>query len=218
MIVSMVLCPFSVSGPVLHDPVSGFSVSLCALSLVSLSISLAVLVSLCSCLSMSVSVCASVCLMALFLCPCLFVCVPDPLCVSVSVFLSFHIPVSLRVPISLCLHLCLPASPCLSPGAIQSFAGFADYFTAMAQEGWFPLLCVGLRPQWENHHLQDLQDSYGQEWVSPVTPSFPMLPTQSIPDTQTLCQFRGKGLSCYRLELQTPASAGPSCRWVPSLP
>ncbi|XP_074171832.1 potassium-transporting ATPase alpha chain 1 isoform X2 [Rhinolophus sinicus] len=50
-------------------------------------------------------------------------------------------------------------------GAIQSFAGFADYFTAMAQEGWFPLLCVGLRPQWENHHLQDLQDSYGQEWT-----------------------------------------------------
>ncbi|KAG3255855.1 ATPase H+/K+ transporting alpha subunit [Ictidomys tridecemlineatus] len=50
-------------------------------------------------------------------------------------------------------------------GAIQSFAGFADYFTAMAQEGWFPLLCVGLRPQWEDHHLQDLQDSYGQEWT-----------------------------------------------------
>lgn len=42
----------------------------------------------------------------------------------------------------------------------------------MAQEGWFPLLCVGLRPYWENHHLQDLQDSYGQEWVSPrPTPS-----------------------------------------------
>ena len=35
----------------------------------------------------------------------------------------------------------------------------------MAQEGWFPLLCVGLRSQWENVHLQDLQDSYGQEWV-----------------------------------------------------
>ncbi|XP_068384567.1 potassium-transporting ATPase alpha chain 1 isoform X1 [Eschrichtius robustus] len=50
-------------------------------------------------------------------------------------------------------------------GAIQSFAGFTDYFTAMAQEGWFPLLCVGLRPYWEDHHLQDLQDSYGQEWT-----------------------------------------------------
>lgn len=60
--------------------------------------------------------------------------------------------------------LFLPPPTC--PGAIQSFAGFTDYFTAMAQEGWFPLLCVGLRAQWENDHLQDLQDSYGQEWVS----------------------------------------------------
>lgn len=75
------------------------------------------------------------------------------------------------VPVSLTMYVSLPL-----PGAIQSFAGFTDYFTAMAQEGWFPLLCVGLRPQWENHHLQDLQDSYGQEWVSPMTPSFPMLP------------------------------------------
>uniref|UniRef100_A0A8C7HHS3 Sodium/potassium-transporting ATPase subunit alpha n=1 Tax=Oncorhynchus kisutch TaxID=8019 RepID=A0A8C7HHS3_ONCKI len=49
-------------------------------------------------------------------------------------------------------------------GAIQSFAGFTDYFTAMAQEGWYPLLCVGLRSHWEDVHLQDLQDSYGQEW------------------------------------------------------
>lgn len=68
----------------------------------------------------------------------------------------------------LCLSPSLFPHSCVSPspGAIQSFAGFADYFTAMAQEGWFPLLCVGLRPQWEDHHLQDLQDSYGQEWVS----------------------------------------------------
>lgn len=38
----------------------------------------------------------------------------------------------------------------------------------MAQEGWFPLMCVGLRSQWEDVHLQDLQDSYGQEWVGRV--------------------------------------------------
>uniref|UniRef100_A0A8C5FDB4 Sodium/potassium-transporting ATPase subunit alpha n=1 Tax=Gadus morhua TaxID=8049 RepID=A0A8C5FDB4_GADMO len=50
-------------------------------------------------------------------------------------------------------------------GAIQSFAGFTDYFTAMAQEGWYPLMCVGLRAHWENVHLQDMQDSYGQEWT-----------------------------------------------------
>lgn len=50
-------------------------------------------------------------------------------------------------------------------GAIQSFAGFTDYFVAMAQEGWWPLLCLGLRPRWEDTHEQELQDSYGQQWV-----------------------------------------------------
>ncbi|XP_039583442.1 potassium-transporting ATPase alpha chain 1-like, partial [Passer montanus] len=50
-------------------------------------------------------------------------------------------------------------------GAIQSFAGFVDYFVAMAQEGWWPLLVLGLRPRWEDAHEQELQDSYGQQWV-----------------------------------------------------
>ncbi|XP_078511557.1 potassium-transporting ATPase alpha chain 1 [Lissotriton helveticus] len=50
-------------------------------------------------------------------------------------------------------------------GVIQSFAGFADYFTVMAQEGWYPEYCLGLRAQWENTKLQDLEDSYGQEWT-----------------------------------------------------
>uniref|UniRef100_A0A493TXP5 Cation-transporting P-type ATPase C-terminal domain-containing protein n=5 Tax=Anas TaxID=8835 RepID=A0A493TXP5_ANAPP len=50
-------------------------------------------------------------------------------------------------------------------GAIQSFAGFTDYFVAMAQEGWWPLLCLGLRPRWEDTHEQELQDSYGQQWT-----------------------------------------------------
>ena len=27
-------------------------------------------------------------------------------------------------------------------------------------------MCIGLRGQWEDVHLQDLQDGYGQEWVS----------------------------------------------------
>lgn len=98
-----------------------------------------------------------------------------------------HLPFVLGVCLFCSCHFqCLR----LPPGAIQSFAGFTDYFTAMAQEGWFPLLCVGLRPQWEDHHLQDLQDSYGQEWVSTFVPSMwpPLIPpcvtkfSPSIPD------------------------------------
>lgn len=85
-------------------------------------------------------------------------------------------------------------------GAIQSFAGFTDYFTAMAQEGWFPLLCVGLRPQWEDHHLQDLQDSYGQEWVRPC-PSPSHIPVPWCPVLPTSCVARSLphvGLSSAR--------------------
>lgn len=109
--------------------------------------------------------------------------------------LSFHVPVWVSISVSPC-HFSCPS------GAIQSFAGFTDYFTAMAQEGWFPLLCVGLRPYWENHHLQDLQDSYGQEWVSPspsspshgsLISSCPLVTelSRGIPGTQTLCGFLG---------------------------
>uniref|UniRef100_A0A674G8W7 Sodium/potassium-transporting ATPase subunit alpha n=1 Tax=Taeniopygia guttata TaxID=59729 RepID=A0A674G8W7_TAEGU len=50
-------------------------------------------------------------------------------------------------------------------GVIQSLAGFTDYFVAMAQEGWWPLLVLGLRPRWEDAHEQELQDSYGQQWT-----------------------------------------------------
>ena len=83
-------------------------------------------------------------------------------------FLARH-DEDLREPLVRRQGLSISVSLSSHPGAIQSFAGFTDYFTAMAQEGWFPLLCVGLRPQWEDHHLQDLQDSYGQEWVTSVS-------------------------------------------------
>ncbi|XP_068785563.1 potassium-transporting ATPase alpha chain 1 [Struthio camelus] len=50
-------------------------------------------------------------------------------------------------------------------GAMQSFAGFVDYFVALAQEGWWPALVLGLRPRWEDVREQELQDSYGQQWT-----------------------------------------------------
>uniref|UniRef100_A0A8B9NZ97 Sodium/potassium-transporting ATPase subunit alpha n=1 Tax=Apteryx owenii TaxID=8824 RepID=A0A8B9NZ97_APTOW len=56
-------------------------------------------------------------------------------------------------------------SPPRAAGAMQSFAGFVDYFVALAQEGWWPALVLGLRPRWEDTREQELQDSYGQQWV-----------------------------------------------------
>lgn len=75
----------------------------------------------------------------------------------------------------------------------------------MAQEGWFPLLCVGLRSQWENVHLQDLQDSYGQEWVS-IDATFRLLsdcghgitlPVCALHCLQTFSQRLYQEYTCY---------------------
>lgn len=162
----MVPCPFSVSSPILYDSVSGVlppsvilgslgvSVSLCALSLVSLSISLGVL------FSVSVSPCLSV---SMFLSYVTFfvpvsVCIPDPLCICLCPCLSMSL--SPCVPVSLCL-LASPQVPsnhllaslttslpwprragfrccvwgCGHSGRTTTYKIFR---TAMARSGWVP--------------------------------------------------------------------------------
>ncbi|KAM8927397.1 potassium-transporting ATPase alpha chain 2-like [Pelodytes ibericus] len=49
--------------------------------------------------------------------------------------------------------------------AIEAFAGFLNYFTVMAQQGYLPGLLIGLRPVWEDKTNQEVEDSYGQEWT-----------------------------------------------------
>ncbi|XP_053308670.1 potassium-transporting ATPase alpha chain 2-like [Spea bombifrons] len=49
--------------------------------------------------------------------------------------------------------------------AIESFAGFMNYFTVMAQQGFLPGTLLGLRAPWEDKNIQELEDSYGQEWT-----------------------------------------------------
>lgn len=50
-------------------------------------------------------------------------------------------------------------------GFIQAGAGFFSYFVIMAENGFLPSRLVGLRKSWESKYINDLQDSYGQEWV-----------------------------------------------------
>nr|XP_020476179.1 sodium/potassium-transporting ATPase subunit alpha-1-like [Monopterus albus] len=50
-------------------------------------------------------------------------------------------------------------------GMIQATSGFFTYFTIMAQNGFLPYDLVGLRIFWNDKHLHDLEDSYGQEWT-----------------------------------------------------
>nr|XP_010991407.2 sodium/potassium-transporting ATPase subunit alpha-4 [Camelus dromedarius] len=50
-------------------------------------------------------------------------------------------------------------------GMIQALAGFFTYFVILAENGFKPIDLLGIRVNWENRHLNDLEDSYGQQWT-----------------------------------------------------
>ena len=50
-------------------------------------------------------------------------------------------------------------------GVIQAFAGFFAYLVIMAEHGFLPRRLIGLRRSWDSASINDLTDSYGQEWT-----------------------------------------------------
>lgn len=52
---------------------------------------------------------------------------------------------------------------------IQAAAGFFVYFVIMAENGFLPMKLFGIRKMWDSKAVNDLTDSYGQEWVSAKT-------------------------------------------------
>lgn len=52
-------------------------------------------------------------------------------------------------------------------GVIQAVAGFFMYVVIMAEHGFLPHTLIGLRNDWENQGINDLKDSYRQEWSYP---------------------------------------------------
>ncbi|KAM7534854.1 hypothetical protein Aperf_G00000107226 [Anoplocephala perfoliata] len=50
-------------------------------------------------------------------------------------------------------------------GMIQASGGFFVYFVIMAENGFWPSRLVGLRKQWDSPAINDVADSYGQEWT-----------------------------------------------------
>merc|ERR1719384_1773394 len=50
-------------------------------------------------------------------------------------------------------------------GMIQASAGFFVYFVIMAENGFTPGILFGIRKQWDSIAVNDLEDSYGQEWT-----------------------------------------------------
>jgi sodium/potassium-transporting ATPase subunit alpha len=51
-------------------------------------------------------------------------------------------------------------------GVIQGVAGHFTYYVILTEFGFLPALTFGLRSDWEDISINDLEDSYGQEWVS----------------------------------------------------
>ena len=49
-------------------------------------------------------------------------------------------------------------------GVTQATAGFFVYFVIMAENGFLPLSLFGVRNAWDSAEINDLEDSYGQEW------------------------------------------------------
>jgi len=50
-------------------------------------------------------------------------------------------------------------------GMIQASAGFFVYFVIMCENGFFPSKLLGIRRSWDSMAVNDLEDSYGQEWT-----------------------------------------------------
>jgi sodium/potassium-transporting ATPase subunit alpha len=50
-------------------------------------------------------------------------------------------------------------------GLIQAASGFFTYFVIMSENGFKPDRLIGLRKAWESKAINDLRDSYGQEWT-----------------------------------------------------
>lgn len=75
---------------------------------------------------------------------------------------------------------------------IQALGGFFAYFVIMAENGFLPSLLVGYRLAWDDRYNNDLEDSYGQQWVSQVQANYQLqLPTTSQKAGQRL-MFAGR--------------------------
>jgi sodium/potassium-transporting ATPase subunit alpha len=52
-------------------------------------------------------------------------------------------------------------------GMMQTAGAFFAYFFVMAQNGFLPSRLIGLREHWDSKLMNDLTDSYNQQWVDP---------------------------------------------------
>lgn len=81
-------------------------------------------------------------------------------------------------------------------GMIQAAAGFFVYFVIMAENGFLPNKLFGIRESWDSKAVNDLSDSYGQEWVC-----FAVLNGQNVSDLPSQFYFFYHSFVFVRLDL-----------------
>ncbi|XP_028937232.1 sodium/potassium-transporting ATPase subunit alpha-1 [Ornithorhynchus anatinus] len=50
-------------------------------------------------------------------------------------------------------------------GMIQALGGFFTYFVILAENGFLPSGLLGIRMDWDDRWVNDVEDSYGQQWT-----------------------------------------------------
>uniref|UniRef100_A0A670JNN6 Sodium/potassium-transporting ATPase subunit alpha-1 n=2 Tax=Podarcis muralis TaxID=64176 RepID=A0A670JNN6_PODMU len=50
-------------------------------------------------------------------------------------------------------------------GMIQALGGFFTYFVILAENGFLPSTLLGIRVSWDDRWINDVEDSYGQQWT-----------------------------------------------------
>lgn len=50
-------------------------------------------------------------------------------------------------------------------GLLQITAGLFTWIVVMGENGFWPSRLIGIRKAWDAAAVNDLEDSYGQEWV-----------------------------------------------------
>lgn len=48
---------------------------------------------------------------------------------------------------------------------IQALGGFFTYFVILAENGFLPSDLIGIRDKWDDLWVDNVEDSYGQQWV-----------------------------------------------------
>lgn len=62
----------------------------------------------------------------------------------------------------------------LQIGVIQTVACFFTFFAIMAEHGFPPSRLKGIREDWDSKNVEDLEDGYGQEWVTVLCSILPI--------------------------------------------